>query len=390
MSRVETLNSPGPDSDSTTLLDLAYVVRKHGRLLLVGPIMAGTIGLAASFLITPSFTSVAQILTPQQGSGSAAAALLGSLGGLAGAAGGLAGVKNPADQWVGMLESRTIADALVKRFDLQKLYETDYVFQARKELDNNSTITAGKNGLITIEVSDTEPKRAQAMAGAYIEELQKLSDTLAVTEAAQRRLFFEKQLKQTNDALVKAEASLAESGVGTQVLKTSPDAAVAALAQLKAQVTAQEVRISVMRNTLTAASPDLKQAETELASLRAQLQKSAQSEPGSAKGAAYVGKYREFKYQETLFELLARQYELAKVDEAKEGAVIQVVDHPHLPEWKSKPKRGLIAAVAWGLATVGLLIYVFARAALQAMSDDPANAERVARLRALRQKQIAM
>ena len=386
MSIVETVSSPIPDSDTTTLLDLAYVVRKHWRLLVGGPIAAGILALGGSFLITPSFTSVAQILTPQQGSGSAAAALLGSLGGLAGAAGGLAGVKNPADQWVGMLESRTVAEALVAKFKLRDLYAVYYQFQARKELDNNTTFTAGKNGLIAIEVSDTQPQRAQAMAAAYIDELQKLSDKLAVTEAAQRRLFFETQLKQSNDNLVKAETALAESGVSAQVLKSSPEAAVGALAQLKAQVTAQEVKVSVMKGSLTAASPELQQAERELSSLRLQLQRTAENEPAAGKGGAYISRFREFKYQEALFELLARQYELAKVDEAKEGAVIQVVDQPNLPEWKSKPKRGQLVVLAWAATAVVLLLYIFSRRAYESMAADPANAERVARLRSLGRK----
>lgn len=384
MIQAEIVRSPEPDSDSTTLLDLAIVVRRHARQLMIAPLLAGGIALGASYLIAPSFTSSAQILTPQQGQGSAAAALLGSLGGLAGAAGGLAGVKNPADQWVGLLESRTIGDALIQRFKLRELYEVDYQFQARKELDNNSTFTAGKNGLITIEVSDTSPQRAKDMAQAYIDELQKMSDQLAVTEAAQRRLFFEKQLRQAQANLVKAEAALAESGVSPQVLKVNPEAAVGALAQLKAQITAQEVKLSVMRGSLTSASPDLQQAERELASLRAQLQKASLNDAGTERGAEYIGRYREFKYQETLFDLLAKQYELAKVDEAKEGAVIQVVDAPSLPEWKSSPKRALIAAGAAVVTLLGLLIYAFSRAAIEAMVNDPDNADRLKRWRSLR------
>jgi tyrosine-protein kinase Etk/Wzc len=380
----EIVSSPEPDSDSTTLLDLAIVVRRHARQLMIAPLLAGGIALGVSFLISPSFTSAAQILTPQQGQGSAAAALLGSLGGLAGAAGGLAGVKNPADQWVGLLESRTIGDALIQRFKLRELYDVDYQFQARKELDNNSTFTAGKNGLITIEVSDTSPQRAKEMAQAYIDELQKMSDQLAVTEAAQRRLFFEKQLRQAQANLVKAETALAESGVSAQVLKVNPEAAVGALAQLKAQITAQEVKLSVMRGSLTSASPELQQTERELSSLRAQLQKASLSDSGVGRGAEYIGRYREFKYQETLFDLLAKQYELAKVDEAKEGAVIQVVDAPSLPEWKSSPKRALIAAGAAVVALLGLLIYAFSRAAVEAMVNDPDNADRLKRWRSLR------
>jgi uncharacterized protein involved in exopolysaccharide biosynthesis len=386
MNEVEALRSPVADGDTTTLLDLAIVVRKNLRLLTIGPIAAGALALGASFLLTPSFTSSAQILTPQQSQGSAAAALLGSLGGLAGAAGSLAGVKNPADQWVGLLESRTIADALISQFKLRELYEVDYQFQARKVLDQNTTITAGKNGLITIEVSDPEPRKAQEMATAYIEQLQRMSDQLAVSEAAQRRLFFEKQLQQTKTNLVKAEIALSESGISTQVLKSSPDAAVSELAQLKARVAAQDIKVSVMRGAMTEASPELRQAMLELSSLRAQLNKYSQTEndAGTGKGADYIAKYRDFKYHETLFELFSKQYEMAKIDEAKEGAVIQVVDAPNLPEWKSKPKRGLIAVLAGALALVFLLLYSFTRAAIESIAQDPGNADRINRWRALK------
>ena len=139
-----------------------------------------------------------------------------------------------------------------------------------------------------------------------------------------------------------------------------------------------------MRGSLTSASPELQQTERELSSLRAQLQKASLSDSGVGRGAEYIGRYREFKYQETLFDLLAKQYELAKVDEAKEGAVIQVVDAPSLPEWKSSPKRALIAAGAAVVALLGLLIYAFSRAAVEAMVNDPDNADRLKRWRSLR------
>jgi uncharacterized protein involved in exopolysaccharide biosynthesis len=382
MRPIEQLHSPMPDGDDTNILDVAITVKANLRLLVITPIIVALLVLAGSFAITPKFTSIGQIMIPQQNQGTAAA-ILGSLGGLVGAAGGIAGVKNPADQWIGLLESRVIADSLVDHFKLRKLYNVDYQFQALKELDNNTTFTAGKNGLITMEVTDTAPDRAQAMGVAYINELQKLTDKLAVTEAAQRRLFFEKQLLQTKDNLIKAETALIGSGISPQILKSTPEAAVAEMADLKAQVTAQEVKISVLSTRVTDSNPDLQAAKRELESLRGQLFKISKNETSIGNKSEYISKYREFKYHESLFELLSKQFELAKIDEAREGSVVQVVDSPSLPEWKSSPKRGLITALAYVAALIGALLYIFTREAIRSAINDPDNKDRMMRWNAL-------
>ena len=150
------------DADEITWLDVALVLRQNLKILLVFPVVAGLLALAVSFLITPAFMASAKIMPPQQQQ-STAAALLGSLGGLAGAA-GAAGLKNPADQWIGLLKSRTIADAMVARFDLRSRYDAKFQFQARNTLAGSTNINAGKDSLITIEVIDKDPKMAAEMA----------------------------------------------------------------------------------------------------------------------------------------------------------------------------------------------------------------------------------
>lgn len=360
--------SAGPNSvEEWSLIDITSILRTKLLILIAVPMVATGCAFAATYLIAPTFTASAQLMPPQQQS--SASTLLGSLGSLAGAVAGgsIGGLKNPSDQWVGLLKSRRIADALVERFKLQEIYESRYRVHARDALGSNSRIAAGKDGLIDIEVDDTSPERAALIANAYIEELQSLMKKLAVTEASQRRLFFEGQLKDAKDNLIKAETALKQGGINLSVLKTSPDASVSALAQLQAQVTAQEVTVSVMRNSMTSNNPDLRRAMTELNTLKQQLARVERADPAAATqdGGAYVSRFREFKYYETLFELVARQYELAKADEARDGTIIQVVDVAVAPELKSKPKRVLIAAVSGLAALMACIIFVFVNSALR-------------------------
>ncbi len=377
-------DEPLRSSEEISLLDLALVFVRHWRAFLIVPLLAGCLGFGVSLLMKPVFTASVRFMPPQQSSG--ASALLGSLSGLAGvvAGGSMGSLKNPAEQWIGLLKSRSIADALLDRFGLLKVYETEYRFQARDTLAGNTRISSGKDGLILVEVDDRSPESAAKIANAYVEELQKMSKTLAVSEAAQRRVFFERQLTETKNNLIKAEIALKQSGLGTGVLKTSPAAAVSALAQLQAQVTALEVRVSVMRSSMTDNNAELQQSLAELRSLRSQLAKAQQADlsSGTGEGADYVSRFREFKYHETLFDLLARQYEMARSDEARDGALIQVVDAAQPPEWKSKPRRLVIAVLAAGLGFILVAMYAIAAGAVRHYRADPRNADKFQALRA--------
>ncbi len=380
----DTPTSTADTDDEISLLDLLQVIVDNLRLLVLGPLAVGILALGISFLIKPTFTAETSFLPPQQQQGMATSMLasLGTLGGLAGAASGL---KNPADQYVSFLKSTSIKDALIDRFKLMERYDAEFKVHARKALENNVKIAAGKDGLITVNVDDNDPQVAADMANAHVEELTKLMGRLAVTEAQQRRQFFEKQLQQTKDKLTKAELELKQTGVSSDVLKASPESAVAAVAGLQAQVTVQEVKVGAMRGYLSESAPDFKQALIELASLRAQLAKQSQdtSNPSKGVGSAqgdYVTKYREFKYQETLFGLFAKQFEMAKVDESREGATIQVVDVAGPPELKSKPKKAIIAIIATLATGFALLLFVFLRQALRNAVQNPESAQKLSAL----------
>jgi tyrosine-protein kinase Etk/Wzc len=368
------------EDDEISLLDLLQVVADNLRLLILGPLAAGLLALGISFAITPTFTATTKIMIPQQQQGGAAAMLssLGALGGLAGAASGL---KNPADQYVAFLKSRTVQEALVDRFKLLDLYEVKSREDARKGLDANVMVASGKDGLITIDASDKDPVFAAQLANGNVEELRNFLGRLALTEAQQRRVFFEKQLTNAKDNLTKAEQALKASGVNTGALKASPGAAVEGLAKLKAGITAQEIKLASMRGYLTESAPDFKQALTELAAMRGQMNFAEKAEPTRGGDSDYIARYREFKYHETLFELFAKQYEMARVDESREGAAIQVVDLAIPPERKAKPKKATIALMTTLASGFALLLFVFIRQALRGAVQTPETAEKLLRLR---------
>lgn len=376
-----TENIASENEDEISLLDLLQVIAENLRLLIFVPLLVGLLALGSSFLITPTFTAKTQFLPPQMQQ-SAAASMLQSLGALGGLAGAAAGIKNPSDQYVSFLQSETLQNRIIERFDLINRYESELLHDARKVLDKKVTVTAGKDGLISVTVDDHDPEVAAHIANAYVEELSVLMGRLSVTEAQQRRAFFEKQLNDTKDRLVAAEQALAASGVSTAAMNLSPEIAMAGPAQLRAQVTAQEVKMASMRSYLTESAPQFKQAMNELRALRAQLTKAEKEQSvGNAEGNDYIGKYREFKYQETLFELFAKQFELAKVDESREGPVLQVLDVATPPERKSKPSKALIAVAATLGSGFVLLFFVFVRHAVRAGAQDPESAAKLELLR---------
>jgi capsule polysaccharide export protein KpsE/RkpR len=311
---------------------------------------------------------------PPQASQNAATSALASLGSLAGLAGGSGAGRNVGEQYVALMQSASVSDRLIERFKLMEIYETRFRADARKMLSMRVRISLGKkDGLIGVEVDDANPQRAADIANRYVDELRQITGTLAVTEAQQRRIFFEQQLANSRDRLVQAQQALQSSGFNAGALKSEPKSAADAYAKLKAEATATEVRLQTLRGNLSETAPEVQQQRSILAALRSQLAQAEQS--GSApSGSDYIGKYRDFKYQETLFEMYARQFELARVDESREGTLIQVIDAATPPEKSSKPKHGTLAAIATLVAEGMLLIWVLVRRATR--SGSAGNARR--------------
>jgi|WetSurMetagenome_2_1015567.scaffolds.fasta_scaffold87063_2 capsule polysaccharide export protein KpsE/RkpR len=369
------------NDEGLSLLDLAIPLAEHWKLLVVGPLLAGLVALGITYLIAPTFTARTVFLPPQQQQSIAASALA-SLGALSGLVGAAASIKNPADQYVALMQSATVSDHIIDHFGLMKIYDDQYRFEARKDLAKNVQISIGKkDGLIAVEVDDHNPQRAADIANRYVDELRVMTNSLALTEAQQRRLFFEGQLKQTRERLSKAQQALQASGFNPGALKAEPKAAADGYAKLQAQVTAAEVRLQTMRRSLADTSPEVQQQLAQLDALHAQLDKVEATTPNDG-GPDYISKYRKFKYEEALFDLFSRQYELAKLDESREGALIQVVDTATRPEYKSHPKRALAAAATSIVALLLLAIFVLAQRKWSESALAPRTSSKVARLRA--------
>lgn len=342
------------DDGDISIVELWAALRPHVKKVAVLAIFAGVCGYGVALLIPPTFTARTTLLSPQQQQNSAASALA-SLGALAGMAGGA--IKSPADQYIAIMQSVTVSNRIIDRFKLMDLYESKFYEDARKILLGSVRITAGKkDNLITVEVDDRDPSRATEMANAYVTELRWVTNNLALTEAQQRRNFFEQQLQKTKEALKSAQILVEKTGFTAGALKSEPKAAAEAYAKTKAEIAATEVKLGALRRTLTENAPEIQQLQAAQASLRAQL---AQYERPmeSSSNQDYVSAYREFKYQEALFEIYAKQFELAKMDEAREGTLIQVLDPATKPERRSKPKRTFIAAGTTLIA--GLLLSAF-------------------------------
>lgn len=366
---------------AVSMLDLLQVIAENLQLIVLGSLGFGILTLLVSFIVTPTFKAKTQFLPPQQQQSSASALIqsLSSMGGLAGVA---AGIKNPSDQYIALLKTRSIQDGMIEQFDLLKRYNRDFKQDAAKDLLNNTKFIGGKDGIISIEVDDVKPQMAADMANGYIVELKKLMTRLAVTEAQMRRQFFENKIKETKSDLVKAELALKSTGISSSVLKSSPISAVEVVARVRAGVAAQEIKISSMRGYLADTSPDVQQALNDLAAFKNQLKQAEKNEPASSNEVDYIERYRDFKYYETLFELFAKQYELARLDESREGTVIQVVDVAVAPERKNFPKKALISIFATTAASLILLIFIFVRNSYRTATEHEDSNQKIKLLKA--------
>lgn len=346
--------------------ELAQALRRRWRLLVVAPFAAAFVALGVSYLIKPTFTARTTFMPPQQQQTpiSSGLASLGALAGISGA------VRNTADQYVTFAQSRTISDRLIERFDLKTVYDNKLAHDTRIALADRTRVSLGKkDGVITLEVDDHDPKLAADLANAYVEELRKLTASLTLTEAQQRRAFFEDQLKQVRARLDAAQSALQGSGVSAAAIKAEPKAAVEAVARLQAELTSAEVRLQMLSASLAPSTPEVQQQAAAIARLRNELARAGKVEAAQAGG--YVSSYREFKYQESLFDMIARQYELARVDESRDGGQLQVLDVAEVPERKSKPKRSHFMLAAFALA----LLAVVAHTALTLSRDRAAKAD---------------
>lgn len=360
------------ESEDHRYLKILLILLQSRRRIAIITFVSLLVGAAIALLMRVTFTATATILPPQAPQ-STASVLIGQLGSLAGLGGSGTGslLKNPADIYVAMLESRTTTDHIINQFQLESLWKEKKMEDTRKTLRKHAQFDAAKNGLIVITVKDPSPKLASDMANAFVDELYQMTSTLAVTEAGQRRVFFDRQLAEEKDVLATAEDDLRKTQEKTGLIELNGQSAMAirTIAETGAELRSREVELQAMRTSATDENPAVQRLQTQIEALRQQLSVLENNQknvlPGDTQvpagrvpkeGMEYVRKLRNVRYHQALLDLLSRQYEAARIDEAKSAPIIQVIDHAVPPDKKSGPPRMLIT---FGFGMVGFCLACF-------------------------------
>lgn len=396
------LSSQQGAKDGFSLLELLIVLTRRKRFIATITLLMTVAAIASCIFLPNKYTAVTSVLPPQQNSSLGSALLsqvsqMGNLSALTSLAGNNLGLKNPSDLYVAMLRTRSVEDAVIQRFDLLTEYHTRRLSDARRAFEGHFQVQANsKTGLIEISVQDRDPNRAAELANGYVEEFRRFSGTLAITEASQRRVFFEQQLLDAKENLAKAEEALkrTQQKTGLVQLDAQARAMMESAASLRAQVAAKEVQIRSMGSFATDDNPQMVVARQQLAALQDQLhQLTGNGSIGDTDllfvpkgkvpeaGLKYIRAFRDVKYYETIFEILARQLEVARLDEARQGALIQVFDKAVPPDKKSFPKPAWIIPGAIIVALMLSTFWVLFTDAISRLTRDPESQERLQLLR---------
>lgn len=385
----------------------------HRRFLLravaVGVVLSGLI----AFLIPKSYVSTTELMPPDSQASSATSMAmmatmaakitggLGSMGGLGGVAGDLLGVKSSGALFVGVLRSRTVEDSLVQQFDLRKVYGKRLAGDARKKLDENTSISEDrKSGIITIMVTDHSPQRATSLANAYVDQLNSLVADLSTSSAHRERVFLEARLKvvkQNLDDVTKRFADFSSNN-STLDIQEESKAMLNSAADLEGQLVAAQAQLEGLRQIYTDNNPRVQTLKARVTEIQKELGKLSgrktnlggpppPTSDGSSGlpypsirdlpllGVQYMDYYRDAKVQETVFELLTQQYELAKVQEAKETPSVKVLDLAVLPEEKSFPPRAVFILVGTSIVLIVCILWILAEERWKDV--DPADPRKI-------------
>ena len=386
------------EEDAISLIDLLVVFAKHKKKILLMPLLVGGIVAGYSFMVPEIFTAQTTLI-PSDQKQSSAMAMLNQLGPLAGLAGGGGGAGSQTEVLVTMIKSRRILDKVIAKHNLQNVDgESVPMWEAQKNLSEVTAVSIGrKDGVITVSVKDESPEKAAKIANDFVRELESLSQELALTEASQRRVFLEKQMTNAFGNLQNAEEGLKSSQEksGLIQLDAQGKAIIEGIAQLQAQIVAQEVALGALRLSSTDENPEVQRLLAAIQQMQSQLARMEQGQPSQtatnsvmlstrnvpAAGLEYLRRLRKLKYAETIHQLLAQQYQMAKVDEARDAPLLQVLDAAIAPEKRSSPKRMqmvLMAVVASGFA---MCLLAFLLEAKRQVEDDPEQAGKMAVLR---------
>jgi tyrosine-protein kinase Etk/Wzc len=377
------------------LLDLLLVIAERKNAIILATLIGGLITTGLVLLMHPVFTAKAVVLPPQQGQSSAG--LLTQLGNLASLTGlGSTAAKDPNDLYMAVLQSNTVEDGLIKRLNLVATYKTKTVSQARLKLTANSKFISEKGGMISITVKDEDPRRAAQIANAYVDELHDINSRLIIGEAGVRRNFFSQQLALEKDRLTDAEIALQQTEEKTGAISPTGQTGVliSQVASLQSQIIGREVQLDALRTSSTDQNPDVVRLNNEIAGMREQIRSLESVQKGRKPGdislssrslpedqVAFLRKQRDVQYHTLIFDLIARQFEAARLDEAKASPLIQVLDPAEPPERKSGPFRALWMLVGLILGFIFGCVRVIGSYVHSRVVADPGNAARLAQFR---------
>ena len=367
-------------SDEINLLEYFSVLSKRKRF--IGALTGGVfvLSIIGSLLLPDRFAATASVMQGAQDNSMKVSMMAALPDGLGSAAGGLFG-KSSTDAWVGILESNSVRDGIIKRFGLREAYGKDTIEDTRKELGGNISVVNTKEDVVVITVEDEDPRKAAAMANAFVDELDRINRDAVMTSGKSTRLFVEKRLVETKGELTRIEDGIRAFQMANKALKLDDQSAaiIESFGDLRGRLAAKEVELQVLRSYATDSNPQMQTIKAEIGGLRRQL---TDAQEGTLSDTfiptnripdlslQYARLLRDAKVQETLFELLTQQYELARIKEAKDSPTIQVLDLATVPEKKSGPKRGLIVVLAAFSALVLTSIWAFIAEYLAGMKNS--------------------
>jgi uncharacterized protein involved in exopolysaccharide biosynthesis len=389
------------DDGREKILEALWLLWRRRSFLFRAALVGLLTSVSIAFLIPKQYTSTTRLMPPDRGSGSGmqmlaalagkGAAALGSLGG------DLFGLKTTGDLFIGILESRTVQDNLVNQFNLKSVYGVRRREEARKDLAERTDITQDrKSGIIAIAVTDKSPQRAAAMAEQYVSELNHVVTDLNTSSAHKERVFLEERLTEVKKKLESAENDFSQfaSKNTTIDIQEQGKAILQAGSAIEGQVIATQTELDGLRQIYTDNNIRVREAQARLNDLQGQLQKlSGRAEAGSSGsdsdstalypslrklpllGVNYADLYRQMKVQEAVYDTLTQQYELARVEEAKETPTVQVLDPAEIPSEKSFPHRWVIVLVGLFLAISTAVVWVVGSSKWDGLSpSDPRKA----------------
>jgi len=362
--------------DEINLLDLFQVILNRKKMIVGITIVAIIISVVVSLLLPEMFTATARILPPQEPKSGISSLISDADGVLGKLAGGFLGGEAGSELYVGILESRTIADALIENFNLKELYDLEYLADVYEELADRTDISASPtNKIVSVSVEDRDPQRAADMANLYIQTLDQINRTVKITEGHRKRVFLETRLNQVHQDLIQAEVELKEFQEKYKLVSLDEQARVAieGAAMIKGEIIAAKTELEVLKQFGTEQQIEAIMLKARIVELQNQLaiiegsspKKDTKNRDITSKGDSdfyipfselpelgmqLVRLMREAKLQEKIFELVTSQYELAKIEEAKDIDTIQVLDKAVPPDKKSSPKRSLIVILSAFLA----------------------------------------